>query len=183
MRHAGNPQQTCVQNLPPFVDQEPGSPVLGPSDTNPTIQAVIPQYMFNCSGFVTQWSVAVKMAKTRAMSFQVWRPVPVMNGSPTIYSLVYADRVPSSFSLPNGAHTFTIRVPSPSRPVMPGDVMGFSYGGTVGDWRIQVNTGYPQITAYYVTTAEAADMVTLNTYIPTAAAPIISAIFRKSHAT
>ena len=44
--HAGNPQKTCVQNLPPFLNQEPTSPVLGPPETNPPIQAIIPQYMF-----------------------------------------------------------------------------------------------------------------------------------------
>lgn len=143
------------------------------------IQAIIPQYIFNCTGFVTQWNVVVKMMMPRNMSFQVWR---LISSSPSaVYSLVGTNPVTN---VGPGTQTFSILPSATSQiSVMAGDVIGYSYGGTSGDWRIQVNTTAsqaPQITAYYVTTTETGNTATLNTYTSTVpAAPIISAVLRK----
>ena len=176
-RDAGDSQ--CIQSIPTaIIDVDVGSALLpsarGPG---PSIQAIIPQYEFNCSGFVTQWRVAVKMAMPRSMSFQIWRPI---GGSPVaVYSLVGFNSV-TNVSLPAKMHTFSIMVPAPSRVlVMTGDVIGYSYGGSTGDWRIQLNTTSSQITVFYVTTAESNGMVSLYTFANALGAPIVSADFRK----
>ena len=163
----------CIQNVPTNIaDLGGATPVL--PEINSMVQAIIPQYKFSCSGFVTQWVVAVKMAKTRSMSFQVWRPIG--SSSASVYSLVVANTV-TDIDMPAGTHTFSILVPTASQVlVMSGDVIGYSYGGTRGDWKIQVNTTSTQITAFYMTTGGAG---MLTNYARTTGAPLISAVFRK----
>eukprot|EP00731_Ephydatia_muelleri_P029389 Em0020g1033a len=174
-RDAGDSQ--CIQSIPTaIIDVDVGSALLpsarGPG---PSIQAIIPQYEFNCSGFVTQWRVAVRMAKPRPMSFQIWRPI---GGSPVaVYSLVGFYSVTNVGPLAM-TRTFSITVPTPSSVlVMAGDVIGYSYGGSIGDWRIQLNTTSSQITVFYVTTAESNDMVSLHTFANATGAPLVSADF------
>ena len=120
----------------------------------------------------------VKMMMPRNMSFQVWR---LISSSPAVYSLVGTNPVTN---VGQGNQTFSILPSATSQiSVMAGDVIGYSYGGTRGDWRIQVNTAAtqaPLITAYYVTTTETGNTAKLSTYTPTVpAAPIISAVLRK----
>ena len=164
----------CIQNVPTNIaDLGRNTSVL--PEINSMVQAIIPQYKFSCSGFVTQWVVAVKMAMTRSMSFQVWRPIG--SSSASVYSLVVANTVTNVSKLSAGTHTFSILVPAASQVlVMSGDVIGYSYGGTSGDWKIQVNTASTQITAFYMTTGGAG---MLTNYARTTGAPLISAVFRK----
>ena len=170
IRDAGSLQ--CIQNVPTNIADLPKAIALPEANM---IQAIIPQYTFNCSGFVTSWVVAVKMRMPRSMSFQVWRPIGSSN--PPVYSLVVSNAV-TSVAL--SMQTFSITVPTPSSVlVMAGDVIGYSYGGSIGDWKIQLNITSSQITVFYVTTAESNDMVSLRTFANATGAPMISAVFRK----
>ena len=99
-------------------------------------QAIVPSYRFNCSGNITEWTIAVTQLNMYDFDLQVWRPSPIGDNT-RHYVLIGQNsfyRNASNYPTQNGSKWGVIQV-SPPLPenqlqVEPGDVLGiyvFSY--------------------------------------------------------
>lgn len=120
-------------------------------------QAIIPSYVFECYGNITEWGFTSTTDDIYAIIFQVWRPSPAVDTT-GCYSLVGSNRF-TALSLDNDVAVVT-PLPQERIQFQPGDVMGFYMESArgdgrgvvvVSDLRTQGDRGYETEQVWYAT--------------------------------
>ena len=86
------------------------------------IQALVPQYVFRCSGTVIEWQAYVVTGGPYSIEFQVWRPDPELENT---YNRVGTNRFPD---VANASKLLLLRVQQQQQriSVEPEDIVGFA---------------------------------------------------------
>ena len=160
-----------ARNLPDFSDSNGNDRLRG------NIQAIIPQYSFDCNGTVTGWGAFVEGGPDKAerIDFQVWRSV-----ADEEYELVGFNSFPEV--IPEGKMLTNLDEMQPLITVQSGDVIGIYVERSNDGWKVQeTSLQSPSVTVYYTSATTplfttTGDTLTItNAYTSRVRAPIITA--------
>ena len=167
-----------ARNLPDFSDSNGNDRLRG------NIQAIIPQYSFDCNGTVTGWGAFVEGVPDKAerIDFQVWRRVT----NEAEYELVGFNSFPGAIEEGDGVKMLTnldeMMEGQPLITVQSGDVIGIYVERSNDGWKVQeTSLQSPSVTVYYTSATTplfttTGDTLTItNAYTTRVRAPIITA--------
>ena len=168
-----------ARNLPDFINYEDSK---GDYRLPRNIQAIIPQYSFDCSGTVTGWGAFVRGGpgedNAERIDFQVWRSVDSRE-----YELVGFNSFPGAIEEGRMLTNLDEMMEGQSLiTVQSGDVIGIYVERSNEGWRVQeTSLQSPSVTVYHTPAATplfaTGDTLTIsdtNAYTTRVTAPIIT---------
>ena len=163
-----------ARNLPDFINYGDSN---GDDRLPGNIQAIIPQYSFDCSGTVTGWGAFVQgdpgESRPQRIDFQVWRRVTNEE-----YELVGFNSFPEAIE--EGKMLTNLDEMQPLITVQSGDVIGIYVERSNGGWRVQETPlQSPSVTVYYTPAATplfttGGTLTITNAYTARVRAPVIT---------